>query len=96
MSFQRELDLVNLYLWNLNIVTIARMSLTLRNCFKALPEIAAQHSTAISRVVLKRAKGLSIVWRRIACTYVSFKVLGILLDAADMQKMGVMKTCEGT
>lgn len=24
------------------------------------------------------------------------KVLGILLDAADMQKMGVKKTCEGT
>lgn len=61
-----------------------------------MPEIAAQHSTAISSVVLKRAKGLSTVWRRIARTYESFKVLAILLDVVDMQKMGVMKTCEGT
>jgi len=64
--FQREL-------WNLNIVTITSMRLTLRNCFRALAEIAAEHSPAISSVVLNR-KGLSF-----ARTSGSFKVLGILL-----------------
>jgi hypothetical protein len=55
-------------------------------------EITARHSTIFSSVVLKWVKDLSIplfiVWWIILHTSESFKVLGILLDAAEMQKTG--------
>lgn len=44
------------------------MGLTLRNCFKALADIAAEHSIAISSVALKgRIKGLSRLVKN--CSY---------------------------